>query len=99
MMPGFGFDGWMGGAGILAIVMFLVVVAFWALIIVGLVFGVRWLIRADRNSRLPGTTGGGLAGGTGVRPDDPLEILRQRYARGEIDEDEYARRRKTLTGT
>jgi putative membrane protein len=89
VMPGFGFDGF----GILAIVWLLVVVAFWGLIIVGLVFGVRWLIRADRNSRLPGGSGGATP-----RPDDPLEILRQRYARGEIDDDEYERRRKTLSG-
>jgi putative membrane protein len=91
-MPGF-YSGWFDGVGILAIVMFLAVLAFWALVIVGLVYGVRWLIRADRNSRLPGGPGAG-----GPPPNDPLEILRQRYARGEIDEEEYERRRKTLTG-
>lgn len=88
-----GFD---GGFGILAIAWFVVVVAFWALVIVGLVYLVRWLIRADRNSRLPGGSGG-AAGPSGMPPSEPLEILRQRYARGEIDEEEYERRRKTLT--
>ena len=91
VMPGFGF----GDVGLLAIVWLLVVVAFWVLVIVGLVYGVRWLIRADRNSRLPGGPGSSSAG---PRPDDPVEILRGRYARGEIDEDEFERRRKTLTG-
>ena len=32
-------------------------------------------------------------------PPDALEVLRQRYARGEIADEEYARRRKTLAGT
>ncbi|HJW21931.1 MAG TPA: SHOCT domain-containing protein [Candidatus Limnocylindrales bacterium] len=95
-MSGFGF-GWMDGVGILWIVGILAMVAFWALIIVGLVYAVRWLIRADRNSRLPGGPSGWNAPDS--RPDNPLEILRQRYARGEIDEEEYERRRKTLTGS
>ena len=29
--------------------------------------------------------------------DDALDVLRARYARGEIDEDEYRTRRETLT--
>lgn len=34
------------------------------------------------------------------KPDDdgPLEILEKRYARGEIEEEEYQRRRKELEG-
>jgi putative membrane protein len=33
------------------------------------------------------------------RDDDALSVLRARYARGEIDEDEYHARRATLTST
>ncbi len=33
--------------------------------------------------------------GTG-RPRDAMEILRERYARGEIDEEEFERRRREL---
>jgi uncharacterized membrane protein len=36
--------------------------------------------------------------GSSAPADDPLEILRRRYAAGEIDDEEYQRRRKTLTG-
>ena len=103
MSFGFPFE---GGFGILALVSVLLAVAFWGLILLGLFYGVRWLIRADRNSRLPGPPpppppappGAQPGHGTGARPDDPLEVLRVRYARGEIDEEEYDRRRRTLTG-
>jgi len=85
------------GIGIVGLIGILLVAAFWTLVIVGLVLAVRWLLRADRNSRLPGPPPAPGAA-PGPRPGDPLEILRQRYARGEIDDDEYERRRKTLSG-
>jgi len=91
-----------GGFGIAALIWIALVVAFWVLVIAGLFYGVRWLIRADRNSRLQPPPGPGAdpAGGHGAapKPEDPLEVLRLRYARGEIDEEEYERRRRTLTG-
>ncbi len=90
MHYGFGFD-YLGWGGLIALV---VMVLFWVLVIALIVLGIRWLIRADRNSRL-----GGPNGSSGPRPDDPLEILRQRYARGEIDDEEYERRRRTLSGS
>lgn len=38
--------------------------------------------------------------GSGGRGDDALRLLDERYARGEIDHDEYEARRRTLqTGT
>ena len=79
-----------GGLGGIALVWLLVIFAFWGLIIGGLILAVRWLIRADRNGRVPPSP---PAAG-----EDPLEVLRHRYARGEIDEEEYERRRKTLSG-
>lgn len=47
-------------------------------------------------------TQGQLAGGcrtavrTTINTETPLEILRQRYARGEIDRDEYESRKRDL---
>jgi Predicted membrane protein len=75
--------------GIFPVVAFLAVIVFWGLIIAALVLGIRWLIRADQRSRYSPTP----------PTDTPLEVLRQRYARGEIDEEEYERRRRTLTGS
>ena len=82
------------GIGILGLFWPLLIVAFWVLVIAGLVLGVRWLLRQDRGHYPPGPP----VAPPGPRPDDPLEILRQRYARGEIDEEEYARRKATLGG-
>lgn len=39
-----------------------------------------------------------ITGGRRRRGDSALDILRQRYARGEIDAAEYAERRKQLQG-
>ena len=64
-----------------------IIVLFWGLVIAAIVLGIRWLIRADRRGRAEGPA-----------TPDALEILRQRYARGEIDEAEYERRRQVLRG-
>jgi putative membrane protein len=54
--------------------------AFWGLVIAALVLAVRWLLRQ------------------GERPaaDRALEILRERYARGEISREEFEARRRDL---
>jgi putative membrane protein len=77
-----------GGLGLVSLFGFVVVIVFWGLIITALVLGIRWLIRADRRGQLPPPPA----------TPDPLEVLRHRYAKGEVDEEEYERRRKTLTG-
>jgi putative membrane protein len=83
--------GWdVGGWGpVVAIVMMVVWIAIVVGIIALIVLGVRWLMRNG--------------GGDRYRPDrptdDPMEILRQRYARGEIDDEEYERRRRMLGGS
>jgi putative membrane protein len=62
------------------LVMMLMMLVFWGLVIAGLVLGVR-----------------GLAGqGRPAQRDEALEILRQRYARGEIDKQEFETRKRDL---
>jgi len=69
------------------IVMGLLMIAFWALVI--------WLVVALFRDRRPEAPG--------VRPTDPTpdpkEILRQRFARGEIDEQEFRAKLEVLTTT
>ncbi len=79
-----------GGMPILVFVWILIVILFWGLVIAAFVLGIRWLIRADRR--------GGYVRHEGPVTPDAFELLRQRYARGEIDEAEYERRRTVLKG-
>ena len=64
-------------------------VAFWAVLIAGVVLLVRYLGRADR------------PGGRELPRPTPEQLLAERFARGDIEEDEYRRRLETLrtTGT
>lgn len=78
---GFGHMMWGGGFGILGGLMML---AFWGVIIGLIVVAIRWL--SDRNT----------SGKTNPGPRDALEILRERFAQGEIDATEYEARRKVL---
>lgn len=54
---------------------------FWLLIIVGVIYLIMNMTKGNMNQS---------------SHDSPLEILKKRYAQGEIEEDEYERRRKEL---
>lgn len=60
-------------------------VLFWVLIIIATIMVVRYLT-------------GGPTDALSSKGRDPLEILKERYARGEIDTEEYTSRRRTLGG-
>jgi putative membrane protein len=63
------------------IVMMLMMLVFWGLVIAGLVLGVRWLAGQGHSARC----------------DEALEILRQRYARGDIDKQQFETRKRDLS--
>jgi putative membrane protein len=56
-------------------------ILFWALVILGIVALARWIFFT------------GSAGGAGRQP---LDILKERYARGEITRDQYEQMRRDL---
>lgn len=59
-------------------------ILWWVLIVVGIVALVKWMgTPSDAGGR---SSGGGKA----------LDILKERYARGEIDEQEYRKRKQDL---
>ena len=87
---------WFGGVGLAELVLVLLGVAFWVGLIALIFLGIRWFLRQERGGSQGSAGGQGVAGGPAG--EDPLEILRRRYAAGEIDDEEYARRRKTLRG-
>jgi putative membrane protein len=66
--------------GIWGLVMMLMMLVFWGVVIAGLVLGIRWLIGQDREAK----------------SDTALDILRQRYARGEINKEEFEARKRDL---
>ncbi len=72
-------DEWGWGMGGLQMVLF------WAVIIVAIVWAVKWLVS-------------GSAGNATPRTDTPLEILKERYARGEIGKDEFEQKKHDLGG-
>ena len=65
------------------ILMMVLMVAFWAL----LIFGVVWLVRSDGPGSHPHSG------------QSAIELLDHRLAQGEISPDEYRERRATLTGS
>lgn len=71
----------MWGWGPWGIGMMLMMLVFWGLIIVALVLGIRWLARQGREPRT----------------DSALDILRQRYARGEINKEEFEAKKRDLS--
>ena len=77
-------SGWIGMMiGPLMMLLFIIIAAFLVVLIV------RWL----------GGTGGGYRAEYGGREGPgpaPLDILKERFARGEIDKDEYEERRRAL---
>ncbi len=88
---GMGFAGWWG----IGIAMLL----FWAVVIAVIVLLVRWATGNRRTHDSPPAVGHGqgppMVGGP---PPEAHRILDERFARGEIDEEEYRRRRDLLRG-
>jgi putative membrane protein len=82
MMWGYGW-GWGPWFG-----MALGMIVFWGLIIAGVIVLVRYL----------GSTRAGRESETGNGQGNAEQILADRFARGEIDEDEYRKRRELLRG-
>ena len=81
MGPGMMMGNWgMGWFGMIFMMIF------WVLVIVGIVYLIRWLIQS---------TSRGQAGGSS--DNRALEILKERYARGEIDSAEFEAKRKDLS--
>ena len=67
--------------GVWGVGMMLMMLGFWAVLITGLVLGIRWLSAQGREPRR----------------DAALDTLRERYARGEINREEFEARKQDLT--
>ncbi|MCL4472265.1 MAG: SHOCT domain-containing protein [Sulfuricella sp.] len=76
--------GWTDGYGWMGLG-WIFMALFWVLIILGIVALLRWLGMGGNGSR-------------DVPRKTPLEILQERYARGEIEREEYEQKRRDLEG-
>lgn len=81
--PGYHSWGWGMMGGGWGIFMMLFMLLFWGAIIVGIVFLIRHLIHSS---------------GAKTSGEDALDILRRRYARGEIEKAEFEEKKSDLTG-
>lgn len=54
-------------------------IAWWSLIIIGLVIGIKWIIDQTTDNKV-----------------SALDILKRRYAKGEINKEEYNEKKKEL---
>ena len=61
----------------------IIMVAFWIAVVVGIIFLIRWLVLSAKG------------GGSGSE-ESALEILKKRYARGEIDKKEFEQKKKDI---
>ena len=82
MYGGWMWHGWGWGGWVL---MSLAMVAFWALVITAIVVTVRYLAGTDGRRNAPT-----------LEPRTAEDLLAERFARGEIDDEEYRRRLTVL---
>lgn len=78
-----GMGPWMGWGGWGMGWIFMIV--FWGLVIVGLILLIKWLASISRSRP-----------SHDKREDSALEILRQRYAKGEISKEEFEEKKRDL---
>lgn len=83
---GYGWDGWGWGWWL---IMALLMVLFWGAIVLGVVA----LVRYGRDRHEPPTA---EPPPDQQRPPSALDVLDERFARGEIDAEEYTKRRELL---
>jgi putative membrane protein len=62
------------------VAMMLMMFVFWGAVLMAVMVGIRWLIRQSQAGRV----------------DPALDILRQRYARGEINREEFETKKRDL---
>ncbi len=78
-----GYGPGMMGWGFFGIIGMFMMFIFWALVIVGLILFIRWMLKAG-------------SWAAGQQADTPLDILKIRYARGEIDKQEFEEKSRDL---
>ncbi|MFO8032049.1 MAG: SHOCT domain-containing protein [Desulfohalobiaceae bacterium] len=79
--------GMMGGMGWMGLIFNL---AFWILLLIALVLLIKWLLQSTKPPERQSHSGQDS-------PGRALEILKERYANGEIDREEFEQKKKDLS--
>ena len=77
---GWGMHPMWGVWGAWGIAMMVMMLLFWGVVIVGIVLGIRWLVDQGREPQR----------------DTAMDILRQRYARGDVTKEEFEAKKRDL---
>jgi putative membrane protein len=85
MMPMWGWDNWW-----LMFLGILIMLLFWAGVIALVVLAIRAIVQPSQRREDQGSSS--------LMSEAPLEILKKRYARGEITREEYLEARRDLEG-
>lgn len=91
--PGYGYHGMMVGGWVLGIFL---MIAFWALVIMAIIWLVRSIRRGNGPQRFRGQEGSHRLPYQAASAE---AILAERFARGEVNEDEYRARLAALRGS
>jgi len=74
---------WGFGAGTFFLIPIFMIIAFWVVVIIGIVYFVKWIIAAGKRHETKSE-------------DTAIDILKKRYARGEISKEEFERIRQDI---
>jgi len=69
--------------------MWFISMLFWVLIIAGVILIAKWFFDRDRDNN---------ESGEGYHKESALDVLKKRYARGEIDRETFETMKKDITG-
>lgn len=83
MMYGFGnnMTSWAGAGLTFGIVGIILIILWWLFVVAAIVFLIKWIVKQFK----------------GEGGENPLKILKKRYARGEIDKNEFEEKKKELS--
>lgn len=86
----------MGGIGVMGWMFAALMMLFWLLILIALAGGIYWLFTSLFGSNTATDSPLNATTGESTNTTKALDILNERYARGEIDDEEYTRRKERL---